>query len=125
MAHPAEASWIQVNFNKHRLVDETEYVQLGAIDEVEYEKFSFADAQPSIYREWPTETNGNRIYKLASLWIEFGQSLTETERQTYSMLDLLGDIGGLFEALRYIGGMIMAPFTAFAMQSRILSTVFR
>ena len=92
-------------------------MQLGAIDELEYEKFSFADSQPSIYREWPTKTNSTLVYKLSSLWIEFGQSLTETERQTYSMLDLLGDIGGLFEALRYIGGMTIAPFSAFAMKS--------
>lgn len=122
---PATASWIGVEFNRHRLVDETDFLQLGNIDEIEYDTFSFIDAQPSTYLKWPTKTNSSLTYKLAGLWIEFGQTLTETERQTYSFLDLLGDVGGLFDGFRYIVAPIIAPFAAFTMRSQVLTQAFR
>ena len=34
--------------------------------------------------------------------------LTVIDRQVYSVLDLLGDVGGLAEALMYIGAFILA-----------------
>ena len=36
-------------------------------------------------------------------------------RQTYSFLEWLGDIGGLFEALRFIGSFLVVPVSAFAL----------
>lgn len=36
-----------------------------------------------------------------------------TERQSYSFLEWLGDIGGLYDALKLIGMFIVAPFTSF------------
>ena len=47
------------------------------------------------------------------------------ERQTYSMLEWLGDCGGLFDALRIIGMLIMWPLTSFKLKSELLSNVFR
>ena len=57
VASPAYASWIQVYFSKSRLYDETEFLQLGGVDEIEYEKFSFGNSEPSIYQEWPSKEN--------------------------------------------------------------------
>ena len=37
------------------------------------------------------------------------------ERQTYSVLDWLGDIGGLGEALVIIGAYLVAPVAAYTM----------
>ena len=51
--------------------------------------------------------------------------MTETERQTYSFLDLLGDVGGLFDGFRYIVAPIIAPFAAFTMRSQVLTQAFR
>lgn len=48
-----------------------------------------------------------------------------TERQTYSMLEWLGDIGGLFDALRYIGAMLIYPIAAYNLRSKLLGSVFR
>ena len=47
------------------------------------------------------------------------------ERQTYSMLDFLGDIGGLFDGLRYIFQIIIAPIVAFNWKAELLSALFR
>ena len=47
-----------------------------------------------------------------------------TERQTYSFLEWLGDIGGLYDALRLIGLLMMSPFSSFFLKSELLSQVF-
>ena len=47
------------------------------------------------------------------------------ERQTYSFLEWLGDIGGLYDALRLIGLLFITPFNSFARKAELLSQVFR
>ena len=47
------------------------------------------------------------------------------ERQTYSFLEWLGDIGGLYDALRLIGLLMMSPFSSFFLKAELLSQVFR
>ena len=44
-----------------------------------------------------------------------------TERQTYNLLEWLGDIGGLFDALRYIGIFIVEPFAAYQLKVGLLT----
>ena len=51
--------------------------------------------------------------------------LEVTERQTYNLLEYLGDIGGLFDALRYMGIFILGPFVSFSLQSKLLNSLFR
>jgi len=40
-----------------------------------------------------------------------------TERVTYSLLDWLGDVGGLFDALRYIGSFLITPLATYSLKS--------
>ena len=47
------------------------------------------------------------------------------ERQTYSFLDWLGDIGGLYDALRIIGLFMVVPFSSFKLKAELLFHVFR
>ena len=47
------------------------------------------------------------------------------ERQTYSFLEWLGDIGGLLDALRIIGAAIVGPVVAFSLKATLLNSVFR
>ena len=46
-------------------------------------------------------------------------------RQTYSFLDWLGDMGGLFDALYLLGMIILAPISKFALKTELLSSMFR
>ena len=46
-------------------------------------------------------------------------------RQTYSFLDWLGDMGGLFDALYLLGMIILAPISNFALNAELLSSMFR
>ena len=41
------------------------------------------------------------------------------------MLDWLGDMGGLLDALYIIGISFMTPLSTFALKSKMLSTMFR
>ena len=45
-----------------------------------------------------------------------------SERQTYSLLEYLGDLGGLFDALRYIASLILGPLTAIALKLSLFET---
>jgi len=46
-------------------------------------------------------------------------------RQTYSLLDWMGDLGGLYDALILIAGLIVAPISAFNLQSTLMAKLFR
>ena len=47
------------------------------------------------------------------------------ERSTYSFLDWLGDVGGLFDGLYYVAQAIVWPITAFVLKADMLESVFR
>ena len=47
------------------------------------------------------------------------------ERQTYSMLELLGDVGGLHGALSVIAATIISPLATFAMKAQIMTSSYR
>ena len=49
---------------------------------------------------------------------------SNTQRETYDILEWMGDLGGLFEALQIIGYIIMAPITAFALSSHMANLLF-
>ena len=49
----------------------------------------------------------------------------QINRSAYSLLDWLGDVGGLFDALRLIASMLAGPFAALALKAELLSQVFR
>ena len=46
-----------------------------------------------------------------------GQDLTLIDRHTYSGLEWLGDVGGLFGALQAIGLFIVGPISAFKLKA--------
>ena len=45
--------------------------------------------------------------------------MKRTNRQTYSLLDWIGDIGGLHDGLNALGALISAPMAAFALKTRL------
>ena len=65
------------------------------------------------------------MYKFNSIYLEMSQEKTVYERSTYSFLEWLGDVGGLSDALRIIGQVMVRPFAYFVLQTELLSRVFR
>ena len=51
--------------------------------------------------------------------------MTITNRENYGLLDWLGDLGGLFDALYLICRFFVAPVAAFNMQAVLMTNFFR
>ena len=52
-------------------------------------------------------------YKFVGIDVRLDVDLTMVERSVYSILEYLGDLGGLFDALHRILGALVAPLVAF------------
>ena len=46
-------------------------------------------------------------------------------RQTYSILDWLGDIGGLLDIMIYMGYLMVYPVVSFTMNTTLMASFFR
>ena len=57
--------------------------------------------------------------------IELARSLTTIERQTYNILEFLGDVGGLFDGLKIIGGLFVSPIAAFVLKVTLMAGDFK
>ena len=64
-------------------------------------------------------------YKLGSLEIVAKPTAIVTSRQTYAVLEWLGDVGGLNDSLYIIAQMFFLPFTSFYNSSFITKNIFR
>ena len=58
-----------------------------------------------------------------SIWLEFDSNLYVTERQTYSLLELLGDVGGLFDMMNLLGRALILPIATFALNHLLLDHI--
>ena len=47
------------------------------------------------------------------------------DRKTYSILELLGDVGGLFDGLKTIGGFFVTPIASFALKVALAASDFK
>ena len=72
---------------------------------------------------FPTEENPLSKFKYASLEVNLAKDINNIERQTYHLLDWLGDCGGLLDALRFLGSLLACPISAFALQTKLVSMI--
>ena len=59
--------------------------------------------------------------------IEYNMSLDVKNwtRQTYSLLDWLGDLGGLLDVLLHMGRIMVFPVSSFTLKNLLMSSFFR
>ena len=97
-----------------QLSDETDLVQLGYSTDTKFNSYdNVINPQYSSWTTFPTDEDPFSLYKYASVEVNLNKDLAMINRQTYSMLDWLGDCGGLLEALFFISDMFFAPFMMF------------
>ena len=107
----------------HQLADYTDYLQLGQFDEVQFFHTTFKETVSSLHNTWPTiEANG--LFKFDSFYFELSSSMFQYERQTYSALEFVGDIGGLYDGLNQLSRMLLAPIATIALKQKLLGQVF-
>ena len=90
------------------------------MSEEEFERMTFDGTFPSRFDTWPTPAAPS-LYKINSFWIEVSSNLRTVERKTYSSLEWLGDVGGLFEGLKNISGFFIAPIASFALRVKLFT----
>lgn len=120
-----QPSWVLTYFETWKLQDETSFFQFGQSDEISFTKLNYFETKPSSLTSWPTLENPRNTYKIGSIWLEMSPHVFVIERQTYSFLEWLGDIGGLFDALKIIGAVLTGPFAAFNLKVELLTEYFR
>ena len=81
-------------------------------------------SQPSIYNQWPTR-DAPSFYTINSLYIEYSTSQTTIERKTYSILEFLGDVGGLLDGLKLAVGFFVTPIATFALKFKLVAGSFQ
>ena len=99
------------------LADETGFLQWGIEDKEEFTSIRFDAPAPSFLRKWPSDKDSNDGYKVISSFVTLSMDQNVIERQTYSILEWLGDVGGLFDMLGLLGGLLIGPFTAFSLKA--------
>ena len=110
---------------KNELSDETQIFQFGYSEDRNFYSFFSKVPEASAWNNFPTEKNPLSRYKFSSIEVNFSADQQRVNRQTYSLLDWLGDMGGLLDALYLIGMMIMSPFAEWALKTELLSSIFR
>ena len=56
--------------------------------------------------------------------LSIGSKETLIERQTYSILDWVGDVGGLMDGLRIIAVNLVAPLAALNLKAELLKSIY-
>ena len=116
--------WIAAQYQRNEVDDESAFLQLGQSTKLEFHTFDTLVTQPSAWTEFPTDDEPSKKFKYASFEIELSQDVIMWQRQTYSVLDWLGDLGGLFDALRLIGWAITSPFSSYVMKMALMIKFF-
>ena len=79
----------------------------------------------SSWDNFPTDENPHALYKFFSMQLGLSKNVNHINRQTYSILDWLGDIGGLFEAMAAFGEIAAAPCAAHAINRLLAGNIVR
>ena len=94
-----------------------DYVQLGQQDEVDFVEIENIDYYDDRYYE----ENGYMI----SAYLRFDRKYNAYNRQIYSLMALLGDIGGMYSSLYFIGLVLIGFYNRRLFISAILRNLYQ
>lgn len=92
-------SAVPVNVNRNKLSDSTSVLKTDDETETSYNSLVVAQPLPSAWTNYPTREDPTGQFKFTSIYIQVTQDMQVTERETYGILEWLGDVGGLVDAL--------------------------
>ena len=86
----------QLFFKNHEFKDDTKWVQISENEDVSSTFFSLLeDIQGSAGR-------GGERPQFAEMWISLSDIQVVEKRKVYDLLDLLGDLGGIFSSIYFL-----------------------
>ena len=119
-----EPTYLAGIMRKNELHDESDYLQFGQEENYEFYAYELPPPKPSSWNVYPTRENPQGIFKYGSIEVNMSQDLITWNRQTYGLLDFIGDLGGLLDGLKFVCTIIIAPFSTFSLSSLLLTTIF-
>ena len=109
-------TFFQLHIQTNKLEDETALINFMQDEQTFYgianKNFNLQD---SAWDHFPTTEKPFNQYKYLSFDLQLNKSLHQISRQTYSLLEWLGDCGGLMDALIFLSKLIISPFSVFAL----------
>ena len=113
------AHWYNMFVEVNQIQDEVSLVSWGQSTDYEYYTISMGEPNKSMFATWPNE------YKFTGIELQFSLDLGITERSSYSLLEWLGDCGGLLDALKLIAAALINPISRFFLSLELLTGLFR
>ena len=101
------------------MTDEASYIQLGQSDTINFYSVSQGNTFPAVHNTFPSYQGSNRL-KLNSVQLTLDQKKIVIERTIYSVLDWIGDIGGLYDGLRLMADFFMINYAVAMMKQELL-----
>ena len=98
---------------------------MGFSEDYIFHEYSHYLPQPSSWNKFPTKEEPSRRYKFTSLEVNLSLDKLVVNRETYSLLDWLGDLGGLFDALKLLCAFLISPISGFTLRATLMSYLFR
>ena len=116
---PDKNSWVQTWLREDTVEDETSFLNIG-LDPVSRtaRSLKMGSTYPSAYANYPEE------YKFIGLTISVDEKRSLISRTTYSLLEFLGDIGGLFEFLNHFMTAVVKLLTSMKFISMFANKMF-
>ena len=109
----------------NELEDESQVLQMGFSEDYTFHEYTHYLPQPSAWNKFPTKEDPFKKYKFTSLEVNLSLDKLVVNRETYSLLDWLGDLGGLFDAIRFMCRFIIYPVSSFNLSATLMSKLFR
>ena len=117
-------SYYSFDFQTTQLEDETDLVQFGNSDEAYFNSpiqkketdFIIFD---SGWKDFPSH------YKYFSMDLGISPDVPKIRRKTDSLLDWLGDWGGLLDSLYFLADILLSPLSAYMMNSKLAQLLVR
>ena len=111
--------WIKSKVVESRFEDESDLMNLGFPQEETLHNLEISlSLLPSAYIDYP------KNYKFISIAIEVDPTIKVISRETYSLLDLFGDVGGLYEFIQIAAGMLVSSFAALKLKALIANKLY-
>lgn len=116
--HPTP-NFIHTELEENCLEDDSWWLLNGFASEWDFTTFSIGAEQPSSFTRYPHE------YKITGMEIQFSYDVINHNRETYTFLSFLGDLGGLFDSLIFIGSTLLYKIVTTNNDSLLLSLLFQ
>ena len=119
-----DPNWVKLNALVNQFNDESDLFQYGQEESIETIQINVDFPQKSAWSTHPSIDPKGR-YKFSSMDLYLDPRVLNINRSTYDILDCLGDVGGLMDAIVTICKIIMLPVTTFNLKRFLLTIMFR